>query len=243
MNYEIIKDEEALNAFINWLPELKKNDKDNEVFYMCLFARKKYFKDLISTSNDKTQLRRELVTKYSIKRELRKWECTLGTYKLKKDVVPQEALAVYISPNPRSMRKATFRHLRELAEFVSNETIPHNLHQNAISCVQKSKSYNYVVDFDIDSKKVDLKLLKDILPKNTFEIIETRGGYHILVYPKRASDTIISMNRFENTSYELNWFMKLVETFDIDQSSDGMVPIVGCTQGGFVPKFKRLEWI
>jgi len=36
--YKIIYDEETLINFINWLPDLK----DNEIFYLSLFCRKKY---------------------------------------------------------------------------------------------------------------------------------------------------------------------------------------------------------
>lgn len=229
MNYQIIKNEKLLDEFIDWLPDLKKDNEDNEVFYMCLFARKKYFEGLISSSNDKTQLRRELVSKHSIKRELRKWECALGTYQLKKDTVPQEALAVYITPNPRSMKKAMFNHLKELAEFASKNNIPHNLHQNAISCVQGSKSYNYVVDFDIDTKDVDLNLLKEILYPESYNILETRGGYHILVKPN-----------IPGGNYVANWYQKIQNTFSVDQAGDQMIPIAGCCQGNFIPKFIKI---
>jgi hypothetical protein len=37
MNYQIIADSVALQNFINWLPELR----DNEKYYVTLFARKK----------------------------------------------------------------------------------------------------------------------------------------------------------------------------------------------------------
>ena len=45
--YEIIKDESLFLDFINWMPDLK----ENEQFYLSLFARKKYYPDFIK-SND-----------------------------------------------------------------------------------------------------------------------------------------------------------------------------------------------
>ena len=239
-NYKLITDEKALDNFIDWLPDLRKDNHDNEVFYLCLFARKKYFKYIISSSNDKTQLRRELVKKHSIKREVKKWECALGTYQLKKDTVPQEALAVYITPNPRSMRKAMFNLTKDLVEFMSKENIPHNLHQNAISAVQRSRSRTEWVDFDIDTKDVNLTLLKKVLPECTYRVLETRGGYHILVNPIAATAKLKSLVKHNPSMQDKgieNWYRNIQKTFDVDQSGDNMIPIPGTFQGNFIPKF------
>lgn len=231
--YHIILDHDILDEFIEWLPDLRKDNQDNELFYMALFARKKYCKDIISSPSDKIQLQRALVKKNTIKKELLKWECKLDTYKLKKDIVPQQALACYITPNPRSSKKAMYSLMKDLVDFASKGNIPHNLHQNAISAVQKSKSYTYRVDFDLDTKEnIDFDKLFEIVPKKAVNILETRGGYHILVNPKHEL--------LKNPEYPKNWYQKIKEIYPVDISGDGLIPIPGCTQGNFIPKFVDL---
>ena len=61
MNYEIIKNKNLLLDFINWLPDLKENEK----YYFALFSRKKYAKNS-KLRGDKAQLKRFLSSKKRI---------------------------------------------------------------------------------------------------------------------------------------------------------------------------------
>ena len=97
MNYKIIADENK-----DWLPELQ----DNEKYYFSLFARKKYCEEEIK-ANDKTQLKRFTSSKEKLVNKIRQLELPLGTWKLKHGDAPQQALALYISLNPRCMKMTT----------------------------------------------------------------------------------------------------------------------------------------
>ena len=223
MNHKIITDESILKDFIDWLPDLESTEK----FYVALFARKKYDETLQSTASDKMQLKRLLCNKENIIHKLRQLEIEEGLYLLKDRVATQKSLAVYITPNPRCMVKANKDMLLRLAKAVCNQNFFHNIHAEALSCVQRSKSYAHVVDFDIDDKTIDLNLMKDIMHRDCYEILETRGGYHILVNPVLAGKIAKSKN----------WYSAIQNTFPCDITGDQMIPIPGCTQGEFTPKF------
>lgn len=226
MNYQIIADKDKLQEFINWLPELEENEK----YYVSLFARKKYCKEKIMT-NDKTQLKRFTSDKKRLALKIRQLELPFGTYKLKEIDAPQESLALYISLNPRSMKKATEMMGKKCWDLINNQN--YNLHSEALNCIQKSKSRTCYVDFDIDEKEVDLDKdwLNEVVGENNYVIVETRGGYHLLIEPEKATE--FRQKKFQDK----NWYQKIQEKYPVDQSGDQLIPVVGAFQGGFVPRF------
>ena len=116
INYSIINDIRLLTDFVDNLPELA----ENETYYLCLFARKKYCQDLIK-SNDKTQLKRFTSNKERMIDKIKQLQCEVGSYKIKDKIVPQEALVLYINPNPRCMKKATFALMKKSVDIVQNK--------------------------------------------------------------------------------------------------------------------------
>lgn len=230
--YNIIRDEKALIDFINWLPELTINEK----FIVSLFARKKYAPEL--KSSDKRQLRRFTADKEYLLELIKQLEVPYGSFKLKGRDVPQESLALYIMPNPRCMDKATEMLGKECWDLKHNKG--YRLEVEALSCIQKCKSRTLYIDFDIDSKEIDLYLLNNIFPNpnneqlDCYKILETRGGYHLLVRPSKATEHRLN---FMPKNKAVLWHNEINKTFDIDDSGDEYMPVPGCTQGNFTPKF------
>lgn len=223
MNYQIVKDEHLLKDFIEWLPELKPTEK----YYMCLFARNKYCKELTHIKSDKAQLKRFVTDKERMFQKIKQLEIEEGWYLQKDTPVPQKALALYITPNPRDMKKAAINTMVKLATSLRDQNDLMNVHQEAMSEIQRSKSRTCWIDFDIDSKDGDI-LEKIKATGNMFTqlptVLETKGGYHVLVNPSTAI--------FE---YQ-NKFYKVLSQL-ADQTGDNMIPVPGCTQGDFVPHF------
>lgn len=225
--YNIIKDEQALKDFVDWLPELQPDEK----YYICLFARNKYCKELTHIKTDKAQLKRIVTNKERMINKIRQLEVVYGHYTQKQMIVPQQALALYITVNPRNMLKATVNTMVKLAQSIRDQNTEMNPHQSALSEIQKAKSRTCYVDFDVDFKELSPRAFKNTILNicgldTNFEILETRGGYHVLIDPSTI-----------DPSKKNSWYNNLNQTLRPDQIGDLMIPVPGCAQGGFIPKF------
>jgi len=228
-NYKIIYDEAALQDFIdNFLPDLT----DDELFYVCLFARKKYMPSLVNKGKDKHQLWRNTCTKKDLVYKLRQLEIPVGRYLMDGIEMPNDGLAIYIAPNPRSIKKACANMAQTLVRMLATGDKFIRPNQLGLTELHRAKSRTVYVDFDfdkcdyLDKKEAIDNLIGMDTPR---KILVTRGGFHLLLKPEDIPK-----------QYNKHWYMGLkgLDGCDDDQQeSDIMVPIPGCIQGGFIPKF------
>lgn len=225
--YDIITDSDALDDFINWLPELEENHK----YYACLFGRKKYQPDgginLPWIKSDKGQLKRLLTNKEMMRQKIEQLECPVGSYQFKGNSFPQECLALYITPNPRDTYRCLTKGITQLVKMIECQARNANPHQEMMSEIQRTpiQSKPFSV-FDLDDKDEDkIKRMIEVVD-GYCDVIETRGGYHLLVHNKFGGDISNKM-----------WYPELKKMPDVDVAGDCMSPVVGCTQGMFTPRF------
>lgn len=224
--YTIITDEKLLQEFVEWLPD----HTDTEMYYCCLFARKKYNPTHAAVQSDKLQLKRFTATKERLISKIRQLECRVGAYRGANDLpIPQDTLALYISPNPRCLRKSTFKAISHFANCLENEK-PINPHQEVLTVIQSTKAKTRYHVFDIDSKDKQYLLDTTAVVDGLCTVINTRGGYHVLVDNEHIHE-IVRHNK--------NWYVDLKKRADV--TGDALIPVVGCYQGGHTPSIVTMD--
>lgn len=221
MNYSIIKNAAEFTSFVDWLPELLENEK----YYLSLFARRKYSP---AVKTDKANMKRFASDKERLPEKVRQLECAEGSYTARGVAVPNDALALYICVNPRCTLKASFQTIIALTHSLQNKHNNLNPHSEAMTQLHKSAARKKYVVFDIDRKDDLAKTIsttRSIVGEPAAKFIETRGGVHVLIEVARV-----------NSSHG-NWYSELNRRIEPDQTGDLLIPVPGCCQGGFVPRF------
>lgn len=214
MNYKIISNEALLREFIDWLPACN----ENEQFYACLFMRKKYCPQVPWIKSDRGQLKRFTATKDRLFDKIAQLEVRVGAYKFDGNDVPQESLALYVTPNPRDLWKATVRSIAKLANVLECAGKGSNPHHEVMSELQKCASKKTYIVFDIDEK--DETVLQECIDTvdGYCDVTETRGGYHVFVHKNKVDFITDKM-----------WYLKLKKWSDV--TGDSMTPPWGTLQG------------
>lgn len=227
-HYSVIKDRELLGRFIQWLPELH----EHEVFYVALFARKKYCIAIKDIRTDKAQCKRFTAKTSRLAEKIRQLECPLDSYSIKGVTIPQEALALYISVNPRDLHAATKNGLIKFAHLITQGYNGYNPHQEIMSEIHKACSRKVWFDFDFDGVELGttLEAVSRVLNMDCVRVLKTRSGFHLLVNLKGIGE-----------EFSKTWYQDMNKLPGVDVRGDNLIPVPGCVQGDFVPHFITVQ--
>lgn len=217
MNYKLIGDEDLLRSFLDSMPELEKHEK----YYFVLLGRKKYFPGIGQNGHVKLGAFTAFNTDDAVNR-IKRLQVEEGLYTFKSQPLPNVALVLYMKLNPRNMKEAAFETGMEIIRM-SRDTEQKsylNIEYKPQSVIQSQRSRRVFADIDIDTKDIDLSKLKDIFRQ--YDLIETQGGYHVIIKLK------------ENT--KVDWHNKLIHSgIPFEKiSSDDICPVPGTIQNNFI---------
>lgn len=230
MNYKIIKDEIKFKEFIDWLPELKLN----EVYYIVLFARGKYFPASYPYKvPDQNVLKRFTSEKDFLFQKVKQLEVEFGSYTMDGHPVPDDALALYIGINPKNMvdavAKLSIELTRTLVDLLKNPETKVKPQSELMTVIAKSGVKTMIMDYDFDGVGYDeVKAdIQNVINDDACKVLSTRGGFHLLVELSKI-----------DVNYKKGFHQGLLKIKGADQSGGRqLTPVAGCTQGGYMPHF------
>jgi hypothetical protein len=237
--YEFLRDERELESFVaSVLPDTTVD----ECFLLMLCARRKYL-----TEEEKTQLmlgesatlRREIIgDRGKLLRKVKELCVPSGLYQDRNGcLIPPHAFAVYVTPNPRSSKKAAVRLIAALAEGLA-EGKPLRLESLVKTQIHRAVSRKIYLDLDVDPADDDdwqavVDKVRAILGQTPLHVIQTRTGAHVLV-PTHQLDPSVKRIFYQRLR-ELGRGMEGL----LEIRGDAMVPVPGTSQGGATARLLR----
>lgn len=223
--YSIIKDLNKLKEFVNYLPV----PNDEERYQVQLISRNKYLQE--DKKNSQSHIIQSFydLKKIDIIPVIERMEVPLGSYKIKGIPIQEESLCVYMCYNPYNRVKAHTKMLASLASMNCNKELNTSTNKIVSSSIAKAIERKLIMSIDVDdSYKEDMygQLIDEIIHYSSYRILNTKGGFHILV---------------DLTSYYLtkDWLKKLKEKIVCDVCGVSTLnPVPGCIQGDYVPYFE-----
>lgn len=113
--------------------------------------------------------------------KIKQLEIEFGGYKYDRIDIPQDALALYITPNPRSLEKATHNIILELMRKSWKDYDGYNPISISLSEVQKSNGKVTYFDFDFDVQREQVRTTHEEILKciniDACTFVTTRGDF------------------------------------------------------------------
>ncbi|WP_372370544.1 hypothetical protein [Candidatus Uabimicrobium sp. HlEnr_7] len=238
--YNFIHCEQQLKQFCQQiLPPLEKD----EVIVLFLKARKKYASEL---SSDKL-LQRRVIKNYKLfMPKLKQFNCQIGSYQDNDEKnIPQNACVIYCTVNPCSTLTATKNLISLYSEYLFNLVKKPDQWSNILRIysttankIQSSRARKYYIDIDFDvvdktlGKKYVQRFL-DVISEVHHHIIETRGGYHILLLRSSLTPEIGRKMHQKTHILDSEGKKELGDKFEVIINPETTIPVPGTKQGGF----------
>lgn len=241
MLYPFLSDEHELDHFAQAvLPDVG----EEECFLLMLCARRKYLtpeeRERLRLG-EAASLRREVVAdRGQLLHKVKELCVPRGLYRDRGgEPIPEHAFAVYVTPNPRSYRKAAVEVISRLARGLA-EGRTGRLDSLVKTEIHRAVSRKLFLDLDVDPGPGDswedaVRQARAILGATPVHVIRTRSGAHLLARTRELDRTV--KKAFHQQLRQLSAAMAGM----IEIRGDAMVPVPGTTQGGAVPVLLRDE--
>lgn len=223
-NYRLIRDLDKLRYFVDILPEL---DGKGEVYLIRLIVRSK----CVSRIDQDRDIKREVVYKKSdIISVIEQMECREGLYM----GLSSDELGVYITLNPRDLGLCVRNNFLATGNLIGRvdinpiDILYNNLRFSGI----RSRMEYFDCDFDrvSDKREQIIEMGRGLINFDCVKVLYTMNGLHFLI---RVLD--IDLGRYPEWRRDIS----LLPGYDGSGiSGDNMIPVVGCTQFGYIPHFE-----
>lgn len=241
----MIVDAGQFDRFVEILPELG----SDEVYFVSLSARKKYLSeeerekyDLGRTEMFARQVARSKDQLYHVMRKLEgilDQRTTRTGYSM-----PRHSVVVYANINPTSTVKATNKFVNDInkaREQVMNATLKGSdpdfgafryADRTFMNCLQKSTGNRHFLDIDVDTNDESYVMaLIDMLGDIEHYVIQTKGGYHVMVVRE-------TLNRSDIRLHEVVRSLdNSITDGEVIFNKNAMVPVCGTLQGNELVTF------
>jgi hypothetical protein len=232
MLYDFLRDERELESFAETvLPEVT----PDECFLLMLCARRKYLTDEEKAHlvlGEAASVRREVVNhRGKLLHKVKELCVPSGLYRDKNGCpIPPHAFAVYVTPNPRSARKAAVTMIAALAKALAQGR-PLRLESLVKTQLHRAVGRKIYLDLDVDPAGADdwqavVAQARLILGQTPAHVVRTRSGAHVLVQTRQLDKAVkrTYYRQLRELGARMNGLLEI--------RGDAMVPVPGTSQGG-----------
>lgn len=154
----------------------------------------------------------------------------LGGFEIDGETVPHSSLVVYMTPEPRDLGKANKEMISKYITLSDHDQSKFRLDRELLSSLQKHPMSKRILDVDVDDKtlfeQVKETLRVELPNKPPTFVLESRGGYHMLLFDCNGSES--------KSMHDMTKKLGKIELL-----KNAMIPLPGTSQGGVEVKWLR----